>query len=367
MSRIPAAILRALAIGLLLTTANGWTAVIPVTDTNLLAGLSPYNWVCRSGFIGSTVNGASLSLRCGGTRSVDLQVSSGHITTTVPGRFPILAWSVNGGPMQSQQLAAGETSVRLSTGVADPVIELYIKGFSPFEDRFSGELPPNSAKITGLAVDAGGKLLPPQLPSRIWLNFGDSILSGDGAAYAAGQGRPPDDAWAASDDGRASYGYLLAQHYGFREARVAYGGYDWGGGMAGVPSLETLIDQTTSTVSRLSDGRLSPSPDVILINLGENGAPGEESVIVALTRLRSRVKADAKILVMIPVSGRARKQIQMAFSQYQASHSDHSAYLIDLGTVTFATCDGQHPTAAGHAAIFKAALPRLDPILHPVK
>ena len=365
MSRITAVFFFVL--GLLITAASGGAAVIPVTDTNLLAGLSPYNWVCRSAFIGSTVNGASLLLRCAGTRTVDLQVSSSHLATTVPGRFPIVAWSVNGGARQSHQLAAGETSIRLSTGVADPLIDLYIKGFSAFEDRFSGEVPPNSVKITGLALDAGGTLLPPQLPSRIWLNFGDSILSGDGAAYAAGQGRPPDDAWAASEDGRASYGYLLAQHYGFREARVAYGGYDWGGGMAGVPSLETLIDQTTATASRLSDGRLSPSPEVILINLGENGAPGEESVIAALTRLRSRVKADAKILVMIPVSGRARAEIQKALTHYQTSNQDNSAYLIDLGPITFATCDGQHPTAAGHQSIFQAALPRIDPILLPAK
>ena len=365
LSRITAAFFFVL--GLLISATNGQAGIIPVTDTNLLAGLSPYNWVCRSAFIGSTVNGASLRLRCGGTRSVELQVSSSQLANAVPGRFPILAWSVNGGTIQTHQLAAGETSIRLSTGVADPLIDLYIKGFSPFEDRFSGEKPPNSVKITGLTVDAGGTLLPPQLPSRIWLNFGDSILSGDGAAYAAGQGRPPDDAWAASEDGRASYGYLLAQHYGFREARVAYGGYDWGGGMAGVPSLETLIDQTTATVSRLHDGHLSPSPEVILINLGENGAPGDASVIAALTRLRSRVNADAKILVMIPVSGRARKEIQRAFTQYQTSHPDHSAYLIDLGPIAFATCDGQHPTAAGHEAIFKAALPRLDPILLPAK
>ena len=352
-------------LGLLIIADGGWAAVIPVTDTNLLAGLSPYNWVCRSAFIGSTVNGASLRLRCGGTRSVDLQVSSSHLATTVPGRFPILAWSVNSGMIQTHQLAAGETSIRLSSGVADPLIDLYIKGFSPFEDRFSGEVPPNSVKITGLVLDAGGTLLPPQISSRIWLNFGDSILSGDGAAYAAGQGRPRDDLWAASDDGRASYGFLLAQHYGFSESRIAYGGYDWGGGMAGVPSLETLIDQTTATVSRLHDGHLSPSPEVILINLGENGAPGEASVIAALTRLRSRVKADAKILVIIPVSGRARAEIQKAFTQYQTTSQDHAAYLIDLGPVTFATCDGQHPTATGHQSIFQAALPRLDPILHP--
>jgi hypothetical protein len=78
--------------------------------------------------------------------------------------------------------------------------------------------------------------------------------------------------WAASDDGRASYGYLLAQHDGYREA--------------------------------------------------------------TLHKLRSRVGKAPKVIVMI-----------------------------DVGRITFATADRQHPTAAGHRDIFKAALPAFDSVL----
>ena len=197
--------------------------------------------------------------------------------------------------------------------------------------------------------------MPPTLPSKIWLNIGDSIISGDGAAYAKGQGRPPNDAWAASEDGRASYGYLLAKHFGYREARLAYGGYNWGGGMAGVPALGTLIDQRTSTVSRLIDGKLSPSPDVVLINLGENGAPADTAVTESLAKLRSRVDPATRILVMIPVSGSARTEVTRAFNSYKTTAKDNNATLVDLGQVKFDTCDGQHPTAAGHQAIFDTA------------
>jgi lysophospholipase L1-like esterase len=192
------------------------------------------------------------------------------------------------------------------------------------------------------------------------LNIGDSIMSGDGAAYAKGQGRPPDDAWAASEDGRASYGYLLAQHYGYGEARLAYGGYNWGGGMAGVPALGTLIAQRTSTVSRLRGTQLSPSPAVVLVNLGENGAPAEAAVTQALVQLRRRVSQATRILVMIPVSGQARAEVTQAFNNYKNSSKDGNAYLVDLGPLAFDTCDGQHPTAAGHQTIYKAALPVLE-------
>ena len=149
----------------------------------------------------------------------------------------------------------------------------------------------NSVNITGFAVDSGGSTFSVVLPDKVWLNIGDSIMSGDAALSLDGQGRPADDLWAASDDGRASYGYLLAHHYGYREMRLAYGGYDWGGGLANVPALATLVDQKTSTSSRLNGGKLNPVPDVVLINLGENGAPVLSDVTNALYKVRSRVDA----------------------------------------------------------------------------
>ncbi len=351
---------------LIFASVNLSGAVIPVTDAHVLNGLSPYNWVCKDDSISSSVNGASLTLRLKGTRQVALQVKSDHMATRVPTRFPIVAWSVNGGALQSHQLKADESSVPLASGVADPVIDLFIKGMSPFEDRFSGDVPGNAVKITGVIVAAGGSMLPPALPGKVWLNIGDSIMSGDGAAYAEKQGRPPDDAWAASEDGRASYGYLLAKHYGYRESRIAYGGYNWGGGMASVPALSKLIDQRTSTVSRLQGEALKPVPDVVLINLGENGAPADNSVIEALVKLRGRVGQTTKIIVMIPASGRARAELTRAFNSYKSTARDGHVDLVDPGRSAFATCDGQHPTAAGHEAVFKAVLPAFDAIVNRV-
>lgn len=347
----------------LLLGATLMGATIPVTDASVLGGLSPYNWVCKEGSISSTVNGASITLIFKGTRQVVLQVATDHLTTQIPTRFPIIAWSVNGGATQTYQLVANANEVMLSSGIADPNIEIYLKGMSPFEDRFTGDVPANALKITGFAVDAGGSVIAPNHPGKVWLNIGDSILSGDGASYAKDQGRPPDDAWAASEDGRASYCYLLVKHFGYQEARLAYGGYNWGGGMAGMPALDTLIDQRTSTVSRLVDGKLSPSPDVVLVNLGENGEPTEAAVVKGLVKLRSRVSPTTKILVMVPVSGRVRDEVKSAFQSYKNSANDGNADLVDAGQVAFDTCDGQHPTAAGHLAIYNAVLPVIENIM----
>jgi hypothetical protein len=341
------------------------TVLIPVTDTNILSGISLNDWVCKTNFIGSAVCGASVTVGFTGTSQAALQVATSQFSSVVAARYPILAWSVNGGPYQNHQLTATDTSVVLATGVTNPVIDLYIKGMSPFEDRYDGDVPPNSVEITGFLVDTNGSTTAVPHPAKVWLNIGDSIMSGDEALYATGQGRPPDDDWAAADDGRASYGYLLARHYGYQETRLAYGGYDWGGGLADIPALATLIDQKTSTLSRLTNGFLNPIPDVVLINLGENGAPALADVTNALFKLRSRVHPATKILVMIPVAGTSRAQVNQAFSSYTNSALDTNTLLVDLGSISFATGDGQHPTAFGHEMIYQAALPFFDAILKP--
>lgn len=336
---------------------------IPVTDGNVMAGLSPYNWIGHDGVICGVVNGSSFTVGFKGTRRVALLVKTDHMTAKSPTRFPIIAWSVNGGPVQTHQLVSGEASIALAADVPDPVIDCYIKGMSPFEDRWTGDIPKNSLVVTGFSLDDGGVAVAAKMPTGIWLNIGDSIMSGDGAAYRAGQGRPPNDAWAASEDGRASYGYLLARHYGYRESRIAYGGYNWGGGMAKTPALTTLIDWKTSTIGRLRGDVLEPSPEVVLINLGENGVPPEPLVAKALTKIRDRVGKAARIIVMVPVSGRGKDRITQAFNGYKATSKDACAFLVDLGRIAFDTCDGQHPTMAGHTAIFHAALSACDAIL----
>ena len=123
------------------------------------------------------------------------------------------------------------------------------------------------------------------------------------------------------------------------------------------------MDQKTSTVKRTEGSVLCPLPDVVLINLGENGVPADKDVIESLARIRSRVGKNAKLIVMIPVSGSGRAEITRAFNSYKATPGDALAHLVDLGKLVFATCDGQHPEATGHQAIFKAALPAMDAII----
>ncbi|MEK7951212.1 hypothetical protein [Luteolibacter soli] len=336
--------------------------LVPMTDEGLIAGFSPLNWIRSGGAMHSPVCGASFKFAFVDTKRVVLNVDTSRLKYPSPSRFPILAWTVNNGPLQSHQLAAGESSVILSDAVANPVIDFYIKGLSPFEDRFHGDVPANAVTLTGFTVAPKCTIkAPPAAP--LWLNLGDSILSGDAAAYESKQGRPPDDQWAASDDARASYGYLLAKQLGYRESRLAFGGYAWSGGGGNNPQVADLVDQITSTSSRLTGGKLEPCPKVVLINLGENRAPEPETVIAALVKLRERCVPETRIIVMIPISGRARAEVTAAVESYLGSNKDAKTQLLDLGSIEFDTADGQHPTAAGHRSIYEAALPRLKKLL----
>ena len=101
----------------------------------------------------------------------------------------------------------------------------------------------------------------------------------------------------------------------------------------------------------------------MLINLGENGIPAETDVTGALGKIRSRVNPATKIIVMIPVSGKGRTELTHAFNRYKNAAGDKNAFLVDLGAVMYATCDGGHPTTDGHQAIYAAALPAFDAIL----
>jgi hypothetical protein len=66
---------------------------------------------------------------------------------------------------------------------------------------------------------------------------------------------------------------------------------------------------------------------------------------------------------MVPTSGAAREVTTLALNNYQQSEKDDRAYLVDLGKFPFSTCDGLHPTAAGHRTIYETALPAFDAIL----
>jgi lysophospholipase L1-like esterase len=342
----------------------GHGAEVVVTDGAVRSGASPYNWMFHEGAMASTVCGASLSVQFQGTRRVVVRLGAEGMSEKLPAsRMPIVGWTVNGGELRTAQVERGGMELLLTAGVTDPKIDLFIRGMSPFEDRWNGDVPVNALRIRGFLVDEGARAVALPQPNRVWWNIGDSIMSGDGAAYGAKRGRPHNDRWAESDDARASYGYLLATALGYRESRLAFGGYNWKGGLAKVAHLKTLVDRHSSGLVRFEGDAIDPRPEVVLINLGTNGVPQLEDVVESLEKVRLRVGKAARVIVMVPLSGAARARVTEAFEAYRQSSADRGTHLLDLGKIEFETCDGVHPTAAGHKAVFEMALPRIKALI----
>lgn len=343
---------------------DGHGAEISVGEGAIRSGASPYNWIFHQGVMASSVCGASLKVQFQGTRRVAIRLGAEGMPEHAPAsRMPIVGWTVNGGELRTAQVERCGMELVLAEGVPDPKIDLFIRGMSPFEDRWNGDVPVNALRIKGFSVDDGARAVVLSQPDRVWWNIGDSIMSGDGAAYGAKQGRPHNDQWAESDDARASYGYLLATALGYRESRLAFGGYNWKGGLAKVAHLKTLIDRHSSGLVRFEGDVIQPRPDVVLINLGTNGVPQLEDVVDALEKVRLRVGKASRVVVMVPLSGAARARVTEAFEAYRKSSGDLETRLLDLGKIEFETCDGVHPTAAGHRAVFDLALPKMKALL----
>lgn len=67
-------------------TANA--ADIPVTDANVRAGLSPYNWIVQDDALISSVCGASLTVGFKGTKQVAIKVDSPMVPPERPRAHP---------------------------------------------------------------------------------------------------------------------------------------------------------------------------------------------------------------------------------------------------------------------------------------
>lgn len=361
-------------------------ADIPVTDSNVRKGLSPYNWIVKDDMLVSSIAGASLTVKFKGTSHVTIKLDSPMAPRKVASKIPTLAWTVNGGELKTYQCGLDEKSVVLVDGVSDPVIDLYIKGMTISERRWDAGIPINSLQILGFTVDDGCVTEAVPMPEKVWLNIGDSMMTGD-CTVPKPNGEKP-EGFPIAGDARVSYAYLLARHFGCRESRLATWDYNWTGGRAAMPPLTTLIDQHAGTISRLTDGVLSPAPAVVFINLGaicvwvrEKGVPPQEFVVEALQKVRSRAGKDAKIIVMLPFVGpESHDVIKRAFEEYQKAEHDGAAHLIDPGTLDYekcgkelqlgSTCDpkfGLVPSREGHRMIYEAVLPSVEAVVRPAR
>ncbi len=354
--------------------AQTGVSITPVSDANVI--LSSYNWYREgSSFAQSANPGAYLKLGFTGTSmAVRFDVSPLTNAKVPAGHYPIARYSVDGGPATTLQLAASTTELKCAAGLKagnHTLLLQYVSGYV-FLDFWS---PVNILRVTGSLVgNSGAKTVAPSgaasTSPRNALFLGDSITNGDDdvATFKNGITNEVD-----TQDATLGYPAIVAGATDSEYGVVAYGGASWEGQAADghTPGLMSFAPMLDSAHSRLMNGKFSPTPDDIYINMGENAPPRRNDVLRLLSSVRAASRPETNIFLIVPFSGRSRPQLTAGYSSYRNAYkTDSHAYLIDLGNNPYLTdagptmlsVDGQHPLAAVHAklaALIVAARDRL--------
>jgi hypothetical protein len=336
--------------------------MVDVSDKNIV--FSPYNWYISGAAYAQSPNpGAYLKLGFTGSAiTVNFDVSP-LIGAAIPSdHYPLYRYSVDGGRPTTVQLAPTTTSISCAKGLPPgkhTFLLQYVAGYV-FLDFWS---PVNVLRVTGFTLDADAATLPPSgvisTRTRHALFLGDSITNGDDdvANFDAGITNAVQ-----TQDATVGYPSVVAAGLGAEYGVVAYGGASWDGTAADghTPGLMTFASMLDSLHSRLVAGKLSPVPDDIFINMGENAGPTGDDVPKLLAALRAESVPETNIFLIVPFSGRARMPLTSGFNAYRAKVPATSrTYLLDLGNNPYLTAagptmfsvDGQHPLAALHAQL----------------
>jgi hypothetical protein len=334
---------------------------IPVSDPNI--AYSPYNWFRSGDDFAQTPNpGAYLKFAFTGS-SLTLNLDTSPLTSAkVPdAQYPVIRYSIDGGPATTVHLSPTTVSLPCAKGLKDGIHSFllqYVAGYV-FLDFWS---PVNVIKVKGFTLDNGAKTTisvastTPEARNALFL--GDSITNGDDntATFAGGITNAVD-----TQDATLGYPAVVAAATHSEYGIVAYGGASWGSKAAdgNTPGLMTFWSMIDKEHSRLKNGKLSPIPDDIYVNMGENRPPNGDDVPTLITNLRGVSNPETNIFIIIPFSGRSSAQLTSGVSEYRAKNlGDRNVYLIDVGYQpylnsgpTMMSVDGQHPLASLHSLL----------------
>ena len=356
--RLTPRLLAALFIPAVLAIGAGAAArEVPITDPHI--AYSPYNWYkSGSDFAQSPNPGAYLKMGFTGSRiTINFDVSPLAKAGVPAAQYPLVRYSVDGGPAVTMQLSPATAAVPCAAGLAPgghTLLLQYVAGYV-FLDFWT---PIDVVRILGFTLDDGAFTTAPSgaiaMQSKNALFLGDSITNGDNTVttFAGGVTNAVE-----TQDATVGYPPVVAAGIGSEYGIVAYGGAAWDRNAADghTPGLMTFYSMLDSLHSRLVNGKLSPVPDDIFVNMGENAGPRGGDVPKLIASLRAAGDAATNIFIITPFSGRARSELASGLAAYQAAApSDTHVYPIDLGNNPYLTdsgptmlaVDGQHPLAA---------------------
>lgn len=354
----------------------------PVTDAHLY--FSPYNTYSdgpgrmlatniRDGSTFALWNHAGSYLKTGFTgTSATLLVDASTITE---GGRPLIKWSVDNGPMQTGSIERDERSVKLISGLALAAhsLTIHLAATDASFDRW--EMPVEAVKIKGIRLDPDALMVSPSrsaavLPSNV-IFFGDSITEG---AWVLGnsdkliKGHWVD--WVDRSDATLAWPVMVAAALGSEFGNCGWGGMSWIRPVRGarIPALPNAWDSYFADHSRLINGKLIPTPDYVIVNMGAND--GNTNTTDAVRRwlkvIRRAVTDRTPLLILIPFGRQNRESLARTINDandpfvLKIDLGPRWAYGLDhYGTPSAVAYDGLHPkeSASGlYAALVTAAI-----------
>jgi lysophospholipase L1-like esterase len=273
--------------------------------------------------------------------------------------MPSIEYSVDEGPFKVVQLSKTREVYVLPLAESLDAktshrLDFYFRSADLTRHRWRS--PTSRLRIAGLAMDAGGELLPrPTRPKRA-IGFGDSIMEGVGldSLFTSWQS-------IAMNNARGSWFPIVCAALNCEYGQIGSGGLGMSNTKMEMPPLPRIWDHYETTTSRLTGGLLLPEPDYVFCCLGTND-PGLDitaDYIGWLTAMRQACPS-TRFFCIVPPLGLHRTEVRAAVSTRNKA-GDQKVYLLDTASLedafragrgpTQLAYDGVHPSQYGQALL----------------
>jgi lysophospholipase L1-like esterase len=333
-----------------LPSAKPEAHIIAIDDAGLV--MAPYVWKQsgkgNTGHAEAAMPGAYLRATFQSSTSVGLVVDGTANRGCPASSMPVIEYSIDEGEFKVGPLTRTEFNYTLDLfqglDAAKPHrVEVVFRAADLLQDRW--ESSKAHLRVTGIALDQGGVLLPsPRRPKKA-IGFGDSITEGVGAdgLFTSWQSLGVNNA-------RATWFPIVCAALDCEFGQLGSGGL----GMTrtlNLPPLPRVWDHHDSATSRLIGGSLLPEPDYVFCSLGTNDFDKDITIDYTdwLITVR-RACPNTRIFCVVPPLQVHRTEIQAAVASRNQAR-DRRVYLIETARLASGFRSGQGATQLGHDGV----------------
>jgi lysophospholipase L1-like esterase len=274
-------------------------AAVTILPNNAAIVYSPYNWLVSSSGA-QTINAGAYFSTIFASTSIILTFNVAADSSPVPE----LWYRIDGWAWTKVELAASLTLTMPADSAAWPqhLLEVVVKSTSEYVTRWS---PQDAAVIlTGMLLGTGATVTAPTPRQKHMLFLGDSITEGFHAVSNLGSGQNDPD----GSDALNGWAYRQRELLGAEVGVAGFGGAGLTqGGTGGVPAIGSFWNMLWSGQAR----PFTPSPDLVVINIGTNDGANNASSASIQSAMASLLGAilstlpNTRIAVLQPFEGAA--------------------------------------------------------------